>query len=146
VKPSGKVYMNQIYIMMEYVSNGLLYNLIDQSSGFGEEGARYFMSQILEGMSYVHQMNIVHRDLKPENILIDGLLNIKIADFGLASYQNIESLTSSVGTKTYMAPEIIYREIYDGKQSDVFSLGVILFIMTMGIFPFPQALRDDKYY
>ena len=51
-----------------------------------------------------------------------------------------------MGTKTYMAPEIIYNEVYDGKKSDVFSLGVILFIMTLGIFPFPQALKDNRFY
>ena len=72
--------------MLEYVSGGLLYNLIDKASGFGEEGARYFMAQILDAMSYLHSKGVVHRDLKPENILLDNMLNIKVADFGLATF------------------------------------------------------------
>lgn len=78
----------------------------------------------------------MHRDLKLENILVDDQLNLKVADFGFATFRNIHSLNSFRGSKTYMAPEIKYCKTYDGMQIDIFSMGVILFIIVQGIFPF----------
>lgn len=66
----------------------------------------------------------------------DDTLQLKLADFGFSTYKNISNLKSYKGTKTYMAPEIKNGDIYDGKQVDVFSLGVILFILVVGCFPF----------
>ena len=75
-------------------------------------------------------MRIVHRDLKLENILVDGQLNLKIADFGFACYKNIDCLNSYRGTMTYMAPEIKEGKVYKVTQVDLFSFGVILFIIV----------------
>ncbi len=75
-------------------------------------------------------MRIVHRDLKLENILVDGQLNLKIADVGFACYKNIDCLNSYRGTMTYMAPEIKEGKVYKGTQVDLFSFGVILFIIV----------------
>lgn len=72
----------------------------------------------------------MHRDLKLENILVDDGLTIKVADFGFATYKKINKLKSYRGTKTYMAPEIKEGKVYDGRQSDIFSVGVILFIIV----------------
>lgn len=88
----------------------------------------------------------MHRDLKLENLLIDENLNLKVADFGFASYRNINALRSYKGTMSYMAPEIKEGKIYNGTKVDVFSLGVILFIMVQGFFPFKEARREDHYY
>lgn len=88
----------------------------------------------------------VHRDLKLENILVDDGLQLKIADFGFATYKKISKLTSYRGTKTYMAPEIKEGKTYDGRATDIFSVGVILFIIVLGIFPFSEAKKDEYYY
>ena len=81
-------------------------------------------------MSYMQSLNLVHRDLKPENILVDDGLKIKVADFGFSTYRNTHKLSSYRGTRTYMAPEIHEHKVYDGKKADIFSAGVILFIMV----------------
>ena len=112
----------------------------------GEDGGRYFMTQMLNVLQYVHGKGVVHRDLKLENILVDDKLNLKVADYGFATFRKIHQLKSYKGTKTYMAPEIKEQKVYDGMQIDIFSTGVILFIIVLGIFPFQEAKRDEYYY
>ena len=97
-------------------------------------------------MEYIHSNGIVHRDLKPENILIDENLQIKLLDFGFATNRHIEELLSYRGTQSYMAPEIKRGRVYNGKEVDIFSLGVVLYCLTRGIFPFGEAKRDDYWY
>ena len=88
-------------------------------------------------MEYLHKNKITHRDLKLENILINKDFNLKIADFGFAYHgKNISCLTEYKGTKTYMAPEMLERKSYDGRKADIFSAGVIIFILVVGLFPF----------
>lgn len=70
-------------------------------------------------------------------------MTIKVADFGFATYKSVSKLQSYRGTKTYMAPEIKEGKVYDGRQVDIFSVGVILFIIVMGIFPFQEAIKDE---
>jgi len=96
----------------------------------GEDGGRFFMSQMIESLEYMHNLRCVHRDLKLENILVDSDLNLKIADFGFACYKSIDNLKSYRGTMTYMAPEIKVGKTYDGTQVDLFSVGVIVFIIV----------------
>jgi serine/threonine protein kinase len=114
--------------------------------GMGEDGGRYFLSQMIEVLSYMQGKGVVHRDLKLENILVDDNLNLKIADFGFATYKKIDRLKSYRGTMTYMAPEIKEGKVYNGKQVDMFSTGVILFIIVQGIFPFKEAKKDEYFY
>lgn len=94
----------------------------------------------------MHGKKIAHRDLKLENILIDEQLNLKVADFGFAAIHKIDKLKSYRGTMTYMAPEIKEGKVYDGTQIDIFSLGVILFILVQGIFPFKEARKEEYFY
>lgn len=90
--------------------------------------------------------NVAHRDLKLENIMVDEKLNLVLGDFGFATFKNVNCLKSYRGTKTYMAPEIKAGKIYDGMKTDIFSLGVILFIIVQCLFPFAEAKQDDYYY
>jgi 5'-AMP-activated protein kinase catalytic alpha subunit len=76
---------NDIFMIMEYVSGGELFDYIVKNGRLGEEEARRFFQQIVSGVDYCHRHMVVHRDLKPENLLLDDSLNVKIADFGLSN-------------------------------------------------------------
>jgi serine/threonine protein kinase len=145
-KPSGREISNLVYILLEYVSGGLLFDLCQSIGGMGEDDGRYFLTQMIEVLGYMQSKGVVHRDLKLENILVDNDVNLKVADFGFATYKKITKLNSYRGTMTYMAPEIKEGKTYDGKQIDMFSTGVILFIMVQGIFPFKEAKKDEFFY
>lgn len=140
---------------MEYVQGGSLWDLTQEMGGMGEAAGRFFLNQIIEITDYMHNVRkTVHRDLKPENILVDDQLNIKFADFGFSTSKNIESLTDLAGSNTYIAPEVKAlmkqaegeRKPYNGSQADLFSIGVILFLLVKGTFPFLNADEEDFYY
>ena len=145
-KPSGREIKNLVYIILEYVPGGLLFDLCQTVGAMGEDGGRYFMRQMIDVLGYMQGKGVVHRDLKLENILVDDQLNLKVADFGFATYKKIHKLQSYRGTMTYMAPEIKEGKVYDGTQIDMFSAGVILFIIVQGIFPFKEAKKDEYFY
>lgn len=90
---------------------------------------------------------MAHRDLKLENILIDDKMNIKVADFGFAtSTTKRDRLKAYGGTRSYMAPEVIAKKYYNGQKIDIFAVGVIMFIVVNGCFPFKSADPEDDYY
>lgn len=101
--------------MLEYVPGGLFFDLCQTAGGMGEDGGRYFINQIVDVISYMQEKKVVHRDLKLDNILVDLDLNLKVADFGFATWKKINRLMSYRGTKTYMAPEIKEHKVYDGR-------------------------------
>lgn len=102
---------------------------------------------MLDSIEYMHSKNVSHRDLKLENILVDSDLTLKIADFGYASMQkSLDLLSSYRGTFTYMAPEIKEGRKYTGLKVDLFSAGVILFILVRGIFPFKEARKEEFFF
>ena len=146
VKPSGRVIDNLVYIVMEFVQGGLLFDLCQTMGAMGEDAGRFFLHQMLDSVEFMHSRRVVHRDLKLENILIDDNLNLKLADFGFACYKNIDALRSYRGTMTYMAPEIKEGKQYKGTNVDMFSIGVILFIIVQGIFPFKEARKEEYFY
>lgn len=146
VKPSGRHISNLIYLVMECIQGGLLFDLCQLAGAMGEDVGRFMATQLLDSVEYLHGLRVVHRDLKLENILVDEKLNLKIADFGFASYKNTDRLKSFRGTLTYMAPEIKEGKEYRGTQVDLFSLGVILFIIVHGIFPFKEARKEEYFY
>jgi len=114
VKPSGRVIENLVYIIMEFIQGGLLFDLCQTMGKMGEDAGRFFLNQMLDSVEYMHNKSVVHRDLKLENILVDDNLNLKVADFGFACYKNIDALRSYRGTMTYMAPEIKEGKTYVG--------------------------------
>lgn len=146
VKPSGRIINNLVFIVMEYVPGELLFNLCQDMGAMGEEAGRFFFLQLLDALEYMHNLRCVHRDLKLENILVDDKLNLKMADFGFACYKSIDNLKSYRGTFTYMAPEIKEGKTYDGTETDLFSVGVIVFIIVQGIFPFKEAKKDEYFF
>ena len=146
LKPSGRLIPNLIFLEMEYVSGGLLFDVCQQMGAMGEEIGRFMAVQMLDALEYMHSKRVVHRDLKLENLMLDTNLTLKIADFGFATYKAIDCLKSYRGTLTYMAPEIKEGKQYKGTQVDIFSMGVILFIIVHGIFPFKEARREEYFY
>lgn len=132
--------------MLEYVAGGLLFDVCQTLGGMGENGGKFFLNQMLDVLSYMHGKGVVHRDLKLENILVDDNMNLKVADFGFATFRKVHNLKSYRGTMTYMAPEIKEGKNYDGMEIDMFSTAVILFIIVQGIFPFKEAKKDEYFY
>ena len=94
----------------------------------------------------MHNQGIVHRDIKAENIMVDKNFECKLIDFGFASYEDNDKLSNYCGTPTYMAPEIKKGLEQNGQQTDVFALGVVMFIVVRGLFPFSEATDKDHWY
>ncbi|KAI9261712.1 kinase-like domain-containing protein [Sporodiniella umbellata] len=127
-----------IHIVSEYCPNGDLLDALESSGGrcFPERVHRWF-SQLIDAVHYCHSKQIVHRDLKLENILLDANDNVKICDFGFARHvQKNQRLETFCGSLSYSAPEIISGEKYIGPETDIWSLGVILYTLLAGEFPF----------
>lgn len=81
---------NLVYLSLEYVGGGLMFDLCQKLGSMGEQAGLFLFKQLIDGVSYMHKKNVVHRDLKIENILFDEEMNIKIADFGFATYRSID--------------------------------------------------------
>lgn len=126
----------KIYLVLEYVKGGELWDYIRKKSKLQEEEARFFFRQIIRTLNYCKTKNVAHRDIKPENILIDGL-KIKISDFGLSALHKdpgtlTQVLHTTCGTINYLAPEVINNKGYDGFKADIWSTGVLLFFCLAG--------------
>ena len=128
----------QFYVILEYIDGGELFDRIVKKTFYNEKEARDLVFIVLTAIKYLHDKNIVHRDLKPENLLLTSKsddANIKIADFGFATKVDGLSLTAQLGTPGYIAPEILTKKPY-GKPVDMWSFGVILYILLGGYPPF----------
>ena len=127
-----------IYICMELVEGGELFDHIVEAGAYDERKTRRVMRRLLEALSHLHSIGIIHRDIKPENILCDADgLNVKIADFGLSNSVSPAqaSLRSQCGTPVYMAPEMLQKHPY-GPSVDVWSAGIVMYITLSGSMPF----------
>lgn len=143
-----------IFLIMEYVEGGELFDYIVKEGKVKEVEARYIFQQIICALEYCHHYRVVHRDLKPENILLGPGLQVKLIDFGLSSImQDGEFLATSCGSANYAAPEVICGKLYCGPEVDVWSCGVILYALINGMLPFDDAsspalfamIRKGKY-
>ena len=129
----------KLYFITEFMQGGELFFHLRRNSQYKEKSVKFYMSEILLAIDYMHKNNFIYRDLKPENILIDKYGHIKLTDFGLSKLLDEEEQKTYTlcGTAEYLAPEIIFEKGYD-KTCDWFSFGVVLFEMLCGIHPFKQ--------
>ena len=121
------------YLIMDLCEGGELYDYILENDRIDEKSAATIFKQVIAAISYSHANKIAHRDIKPQNILITEFPNIRIADFGLATYINNSELTDNFcGSPMYCSPECLRRQKYDAKISDIWSMGVLLYTMVVG--------------
>ncbi|KAL6594467.1 Pkinase-domain-containing protein [Neocallimastix sp. 'constans'] len=128
-----------IHMVLEYESGGELYDEIVKKSRLPLEECQIYFKQLVSAIDYCHNLGIVHRDLKPENILLDKhKKNVKIIDFGFSNLikNNSYKLRTFCGSIAYAAPEVLSSRNYDGKKADIWSLGIILYVMLVGQVPF----------
>ena len=127
-------------IVLEYCDRGDLYTYILHNSPLPEYEIIRIFKQILAGLDYLHKCQVVHRDIKPENILLDQNLDIKICDFDCASCVSPSALLSDQkGSLYYTAPEVIRHVPYDGYKADIWSLGIIIYLMITGTLPWKDG-------
>ncbi|KAL8531268.1 hypothetical protein ACS0TY_008043 [Phlomoides rotata] len=139
---------NIIYIVLEFVKGGELFAKVAKGR-FSEGLSRKYFQQLISVVSYCHDRGIYHRDLKPENLLLDENENLKVSDFGLSALtdqvQADGLLHTLCGTPAYVAPEILAKRGYDGAKIDIWSCGVILFVLTAGYLPFNDPNLMNMY-
>ncbi|KAG8833802.1 serine/threonine-protein kinase KIN2 [Serendipita sp. 399] len=132
---------NYHYIVFEFVNGGQMLDYIISHGRLRERVARKFARQIGSALEYCHKNNVVHRDLKIENILISESGNIKIIDFGLSNLYNPAShLSTFCGSLYFAAPELLNAKVYTGPEVDIWSFGVVLYVLVCGKVPF-----DDQH-
>ncbi|XP_053086259.1 serine/threonine-protein kinase SIK2a isoform X4 [Pangasianodon hypophthalmus] len=128
---------NMLYLVTEYAKNGEIFDYLANHGRLSEAEARRKFWQILSAVEYCHERSIVHRDLKAENLLLDANMNIKIADFGFGNFfQPGQPLATWCGSPPYAAPEVFEGQKYEGPQLDIWSMGVVLYVLVCGALPF----------
>ena len=131
---------------MEYCPNGELLSYIVQRRKVPESEAKIFFKHIMDGLLFIHSLGIAHRDLKPENILLDLEGHAKISDFGLGKYVGCDGLTStSCGSPCYVAPEVFTQKVYNAYKCDLWSCGVILYVMVTGLIPWGRRNHIELF-
>nr|ACF22742.1 CBL interacting serine/threonine kinase [Brachypodium distachyon] len=148
----------KIYIILELITGGELFDKIARQGKLRENESRKYFQQLIDAIDYCHSKGVYHRDLKPENLLLDSHGNLKVTDFGLSTLsQNIcllifqcadfgflflggfqGFLHTTCGTPNYVAPEVLSKDGYDGSAADVWSCGVILYVLMAGYLPFEE--------
>ncbi|XP_061352323.1 CBL-interacting protein kinase 32-like isoform X3 [Gastrolobium bilobum] len=139
----------KIYIVLEFVTGGELFDKIVNHGRMSEDEARRYFQQLINAVDYCHSRGVYHRDLKPENLLLDAYGNLKVSDFGLSALsQQVRDdglLHTTCGTPNYVAPEVLNDRGYDGATADLWSCGVILFVLVAGYLPFDDPNIMNLY-
>lgn len=129
----------KIYFVMEFAKGGELFAKVAKGR-FSENLSRRYFQQLITAVGYCHSRGVFHRDLKPENLLLDENWNLKVSDFGLSAVTEQarpDGLFHTLcGTPAYVAPEILTKKGYDGAKVDIWTCGVILYVLNAGYLPF----------
>lgn len=137
----------KVYMVLELLTGGELFDRIVAKGSFSEKEAAEVIKTVVTAIKYLHGIKIVHRDLKPENLLFSTPANdaqIKITDFGLAKAKAASDMQTACGTPGYVAPEVLKNEMY-GPAVDMWSIGVILYILLCGFPPFYHEHTKQLY-
>ncbi|KAF5451808.1 hypothetical protein F2P56_026877 [Juglans regia] len=133
---------SKIYIVLEFVGGGELFDQIAKHRRLKKDEASRYFQQLINAVDYCHSRGVYHRDLKPENLLLDSYGVLKVSDFGLSAIsQQVREdglLHTTCGTPNYVAPEVLNDKGYDGTSFDIWSCGVILFVLMAGYLPFDE--------
>ncbi|XP_031494188.1 CBL-interacting protein kinase 32-like [Nymphaea colorata] len=139
----------KIFLVLEFVTGGELFDKIVNFGRMNEDEARRYFQQLINAVDYCHSRGVYHRDLKPENLLLDDRGNLKVSDFGLSALsQQVKDdglLHTTCGTPNYVAPEVLNDRGYDGATADLWSCGVILFVLLAGYLPFDDSNISTLY-
>lgn len=138
----------KIFVAMEYVKGGELFAKVARGR-LREDLARKYFQQLISAVDFCHSRGVSHRDLKPENLLLDENEDLKISDFGLSALpeqlRNDGLLHTQCGTPAYVAPEVLRKKGYDGSKADLWSCGVILYVLLAGFLPFQDENIMNMY-
>jgi len=143
--------LNTVLLVLEFCPGGELFDVLYYTQQLDEITARTYFVQMITGLKVCHDAGIIHRDIKPQNLLMDAQFQLKITDFGLSKLCKDKDAdkavmkTHYVGTRGYQAPELLKKKRYS-KACDIFSAGVVLFILLTGYPPFEQAVKEDRWY
>uniref|UniRef100_A0A1J3H4N5 non-specific serine/threonine protein kinase n=1 Tax=Noccaea caerulescens TaxID=107243 RepID=A0A1J3H4N5_NOCCA len=139
---------SRIYFVIEYCKGGELFNKVAKGKLKEDVAWKYFF-QLINAVDYCHSRGVYHRDIKPENLLLDDNDNLKVSDFGLSALADSKRhdglLHTTCGTPAYVAPEVINRKGYDGAKADIWSCGVVLFVLLAGYLPFHDSNLMEMY-
>ncbi|XWS52675.1 hypothetical protein CRYUN_Cryun11dG0091300 [Craigia yunnanensis] len=139
--------MDQFYMVLEYVESKWVCEDSGPPGGIGEDTARKYVRDIVPGLMYLHGHNIVHGDIKPDNLLITSTGTVKIGDFSVSQVfeDDNDELRRSPGTPVFTAPECCLGLTYRGKAADTWAVGVTLYCMVLGKYPFLGETLQDTY-
>lgn len=141
-----------MWIAMEMADGGDLFDKIEPDVGVDSEVAQFYFQQLIRAITYLHEeCSVAHRDIKPENVLLDKNGNLKLADFGLASRfrrkdGSLRVSSDQRGSPQYMAPEILYSRAYYADATDLWSIGVLVFVLLTGEIPWELPVMEDNNF
>ncbi|XP_071730568.1 CBL-interacting serine/threonine-protein kinase 5-like [Rutidosis leptorrhynchoides] len=140
---------SKIYYVMEYVSGGELFAKVSNGGRLKEDVARKYFQQLISAVDFCHSRGVSHRDIKPENLLLNSNDDLKITDFGFSALPEQKRydglLHTQCGTPAYVAPEVLRKKGYDGAKADIWSCGVVLYVLLAGFLPFHDENLMNLY-